>query len=87
MVRASRFRMAGGDAFSASVAVEVATRQVSLATKIKQVTGLAGTIRVGAETNEFLQDIEDITADGQFTKGLTPAQIQWIEAIWQEHFA
>lgn len=66
---------------------ELAVRQVSLATKIKQVTGLAGTISVDAKTNEFLGDLEVITDDGRNTRGLTAGQIEWVERIFEEHFA
>lgn len=66
---------------------ETAIRQVSLATKIKMVTGLAGTISVDAETSQFLVFIEERTADGRFLDDLTPAHIRWIESIWREFFA
>jgi len=66
---------------------ETAVRQVSLSTKIKQITGLAGTISVDAKTNEFLENLEVVTDDGNDTRSLTTGQIAWIERIFEEHFA
>ena len=63
------------------------TRVVSLGVKIRQITGLAGTISVDAKTNAFLQNIEIATDDGRDTRCLTPAQIAWIDRIFEEHFA
>lgn len=63
------------------------TRVVSLGVKIRQITGLAGTISVDVDTNKFLDFIEERTGDGRFLDDLTPAHVRWIESIWQEHFA
>ena len=63
------------------------TRSVSIAIKIRQVTGLAGTIRVDQDTNAFLEFVESSTKDGKETDHLTDGQIRWIEKIWQNNFA
>ena len=67
--------------------VQVTERVVSLSTKIKQITGLAGTISVDAETNRFLEALETATDDGRDTRGLTKREVAWIERIFEEHFA
>ena len=65
----------------------LAVRQVSLATKIKQVTGLSGTTRVDSQTNAFLEGVESQTGDGRDTSMLTDGQVEWINRIWREYFA
>jgi hypothetical protein len=66
---------------------ETAVRVVSLATKIKQVTGLAGTSSVSRETNEFLETIEAATHDGRDTSKLKAHEVVRIERIWDVYFA
>lgn len=64
-----------------------AVRPVSLASKIRMVTGLAGTITVDAETNEFLETVEAVTHDGRDTSKLTTVEIRRINQIFGAHFA
>ena len=62
-------------------------RPVSLATKIRQVTGLAGTTMVDSATSDFLEEIEAATQDGRDTSKLKPHEVKRIEQIYSEHFA
>lgn len=62
-------------------------RIVSLPTKIRQVTGLAGTTMVDSATSDFLEEIEAATHDGRDTSKLKPAEIRRIEQIFGDHFA
>jgi hypothetical protein len=62
-------------------------RDISLSAKVRQVTGLAGTITVDAKTSSFLESIEALTRDGLDTSMLSDGQIQWIDRIFDEHFA
>lgn len=62
-------------------------RVVSLSTKVKQVTGLAGTNQVDRATSDFLETVEAITHDGRDTSKLKPQEIARVEQIFSEHFA
>lgn len=62
-------------------------RVVSLSSKIKQVTGLAGTTMVDSETSEFLDLVEAVTHDGRDISRLSAAEIKRINQIFSEHFA
>jgi hypothetical protein len=61
-------------------------RDISLSSKVRQVTGLAGTISVDSLTSAFLESIEALTRDGRDTSMLSDGQIQWIDRIFDEHF-
>lgn len=63
------------------------SRVVSLNTMIAQCEALIDTKDVNEKDNEFLTNIVQRTRSGQFVSLLTEPQIDWIERIWQQHFA
>jgi len=63
----------------------------SLAMKIDQIEGLAGTKDVSEWEDKFITDIAArCKANAQTikdTRGLTPKQVEIVERIWAKHFA
>lgn len=59
----------------------------SIGQKIKQVTGLIDTRDVSDWENRFLRDMKIKTNDGERTTHLSVKQVEWIEDIYDKHFA
>jgi len=63
------------------------TRMVSIATKIRQIHGLAGSTDVSVWENEFIESIWEKTNQGDRTTGLSEKQVDAIDRIWGKHFS
>lgn len=59
----------------------------TLSTKIKQLDGLVDTPQVTDRENDFIQDVVKETKNGLVTSVLTEKQIEFIDSIYDQHFA
>lgn len=60
----------------------------SLKQKIDQCEGLIGTKDISASTDAFLTKVVNVTkAKNGDTRWLTSGQVEYIESVWEEHFA
>lgn len=59
----------------------------TLSTKIKQLDGLVDTPLVADRENDFIQDVVKETKNGLVTSVLTEKQIEFIDSIYDQHFA
>lgn len=59
----------------------------TLSTKIKQLDGLVDTPQVTDRENDFIQDVVKETKNGLVTSVLTEKQIEFIDSLYDQHFA
>lgn len=59
----------------------------SLATKIDQIEGLAGTTDVTPWEDEFITSIVERLPSNKDTRGYSAKQVEIINRIWEKHFA
>lgn len=63
------------------------TRLVSLGTKVQQITGLADSDLKSDAERAFVRSLPVKTRHGLDTVGLSEKQVEWIESIFDRHFA
>jgi hypothetical protein len=59
----------------------------SLGSKVKQIGAMADTKDLNSRENGFVKDMVRITNDGRDTTMLTPKQVEWIDQLYDRHFA
>jgi len=59
----------------------------SLGAKVKSVGAMADTKDLNVRENDFVKRVVEQTGSGKNTTTLTPAQVDWIERLYERHFS